>query len=237
MPSATRADQKGVLDLQARIAAEQGMLQNEQTKLQCSTRRALAQELGDAQRAREQVIVATHGQFASRFQPHAVGATEHAWDSSRRSGRWLNGQLAGYIGDNTARMAAALEPAIVTLATVYVMVWGYLQLTGRIEEPLVSGLRSVIVTLAVVLGVALRLWLYNTLIVDTFYNAPAQLAAAVVGAQDPVATLDAIWEQRRRGCGLPVEQRRRVERRFRLLSRRRCGLGADGRCSASTRCS
>jgi type IV secretion system protein VirB6 len=107
---------------------------------------------------------------------------------------WLNGQLAGYIGVNTARVAQALEPAIVTLATVYVMVWGYLQLTGQIEEPLVTGLRR-LVTLAVVLGIALRLWLYNTLLVDTFYNAPAQLAAAVVGSRDPVATIDAIWAQ------------------------------------------
>ena len=65
---------------------------------------------------------------------------------------WLNGQLADYIGDNTARWRPALEPAIVTLATVYVMVWGYLQLTGRIEEPFVAGLKR-LVTLAVVLGV------------------------------------------------------------------------------------
>jgi len=107
---------------------------------------------------------------------------------------WLNGQLATYIGANTTLIAAALEPALVTLATIYVMVWGYLQLTGRIEEPFVGGLRR-LVTLSVVLGVALRLWLYNTLIVDTFYHAPAQLAAAIVGAQDPVATIDAIWEQ------------------------------------------
>jgi type IV secretion system protein VirB6 len=107
---------------------------------------------------------------------------------------WLNAQLAGYIGTNTARVAQTLEPAILTLATVYVMVWGYLQLTGRIEEPLVTGLRR-LVTLVVVLGIAVRLWLYNTLLVDTFYNAPAELAAAVVGSRDPVATIDAIWEQ------------------------------------------
>ena len=37
-------------------------------------------------------------------------------------------------------------------------------------------------------------WLYNTVIVDTFYNAPAQLAAAVIGAGDPVGTIDSIWE-------------------------------------------
>jgi type IV secretion system protein VirB6 len=106
---------------------------------------------------------------------------------------WLNGQLAGYIGDNTAKVAEALEPAIVALATVYVMAWGYLQLSGKIEEPFVAGLKRLI-QLAVVLGMALHLWLYNTLIVDTLYQAPAELAAAVIGTQDPVTTLDAIWD-------------------------------------------
>jgi len=107
---------------------------------------------------------------------------------------WLNTELASYIGDNTARVAAILEPAIVTLGTLYVMVWGYLQLTGRIEEPLVAGLKR-IVTLAVVFGVALHLWLYNTLLVDTFYDAPTEFAAAVVGAGDPVQVIDAIWDK------------------------------------------
>jgi type IV secretion system protein VirB6 len=107
---------------------------------------------------------------------------------------WLNGQLTNYIGSNTSVVAATLEPAIVTLATVYVIVWGYLQLTGRIEEPLTAGLKR-LVTLAVVLGVTVDLWLYNSLIVDTFYRAPAQLVAAVVGATDPVTTLDVIWSR------------------------------------------
>jgi type IV secretion system protein VirB6 len=107
---------------------------------------------------------------------------------------WLNGQLAQYVGDNTARISAAMEPAIVTLGILYVMIWGYLQLTGRIEEPFVTGLKRML-TLGIVFGVALHLWLYNTVIVDTFYNAPAQLAAAVIGASDPVKTIDSIWEQ------------------------------------------
>lgn len=105
---------------------------------------------------------------------------------------WLNGELASYIGDNTARVASILEPAVVTLGTVYVMIWGYLQLTGRIEEPFVAGVKRVM-TLAIILGVALHLWLYNTLLVDTFYNAPTEFAAAIVGASDPVQTIDAIW--------------------------------------------
>jgi type IV secretion system protein VirB6 len=107
---------------------------------------------------------------------------------------WLSSQLAGYIGNNTARVATALEPALVTLAVLYVMAWGYLHLLGRIEEPFVTGLKR-IVLLALVLGVALHLWLYNAVIVDTFYQAPAQLAAAVIGSSDPVATIDAIWDR------------------------------------------
>jgi type IV secretion system protein VirB6 len=107
---------------------------------------------------------------------------------------WLNETLTGYIGNNTARVSAALEPAIVTLSTVYLMVWGYLHLTGRIDEPFGTGLRRIIV-LAVVMAVGLHLWLYNSVIVDTFYAAPAQLAAAVVGSGDPVTTIDAIWQQ------------------------------------------
>jgi type IV secretion system protein VirB6 len=104
---------------------------------------------------------------------------------------WLNALLVGYIGDNTARIAATLEPAIVTLGVVYVMVWGYLQLTGQIEEPFIGGVKKII-TLAVILGCALHLWLYNSLIVDTFFNAPAQLGAVVVGAFDPVSIVDQI---------------------------------------------
>ena len=52
----TAADQKGILDLQARISAEQGMLQNDQTKLQVLFQLVQAQELARKQRTHEQAI-------------------------------------------------------------------------------------------------------------------------------------------------------------------------------------
>jgi len=66
---ARAGDQKAILDLQARIAAELGMLQNEQTKLQALYQSAEAQQWADAQRLGE-LTVAGHGQFETRFQPH-----------------------------------------------------------------------------------------------------------------------------------------------------------------------
>ncbi|MGE0115004.1 MAG: type IV secretion system protein [Steroidobacteraceae bacterium] len=104
---------------------------------------------------------------------------------------WLNGLLATYIGDHTAQVAAALEPAIVTLGVLYVMSWGYLQFMGKIDEPFTAGIRR-IVMLAVILGGALQLWLYNSVIVDTFFNAPGALAANVIGAYDSVTIVDQI---------------------------------------------
>jgi type IV secretion system protein VirB5 len=61
-------DQKGILELQARISAELGMLQNEQTKLQILNQATQAQESSLRQLGREQVIDG-HGPFVARFQP------------------------------------------------------------------------------------------------------------------------------------------------------------------------
>jgi type IV secretion system protein VirB6 len=104
---------------------------------------------------------------------------------------WLDGMLSTYIGTNTAKIAALLSPAIATLATVYVMVWGYLQLTGKIEEPFVTGVKRIML-LVIILGGALELWLYNDLIVDTFFRSPGELAAGVIGADNSVSIIDQI---------------------------------------------
>jgi type IV secretion system protein VirB6 len=102
---------------------------------------------------------------------------------------WLEAVLRTFISNNTAAMATILEPVIVTLGVLYVIVWGYLQLVGKVEEPFLTGVRRML-TLAVLLGVSLQGWLYNDVIVDTMFRAPAQLAASVLangGPTPPVA--------------------------------------------------
>ncbi|CAG0946454.1 Type IV secretion system protein VirB6 [Gammaproteobacteria bacterium] len=107
---------------------------------------------------------------------------------------WLQGQLATYVGTNTAAIAGAIEPAAVTLAVLYVMVWGYLCMTGMIAEPIMDGVKRIIV-IGLIFGVGLSLWAYNTVIVDTVFNAPSQLTAVIVGGGNAIATIDAIWDR------------------------------------------
>ena len=64
----TARDQKSILDLTARIGAEQTMLENEQTKLRVLFAAAEAQRWIDHEREREAAIAA-QGNFATRFRP------------------------------------------------------------------------------------------------------------------------------------------------------------------------
>src|SRR5882724_7998283 len=106
--------------------------------------------------------------------------------------QWLDATLALYIANNTAAIARLLQPAIVSLGTLYVAVWGYLQLSGKIEEPFIEGTRRLL-TLALILGISLQLWLYNTVIVNTFFAAPNALAAGVIGASDSAGVVDQVF--------------------------------------------
>ena len=107
---------------------------------------------------------------------------------------WIEEVLATYIADNTARMAAILEPFVVGLGVLYMIVWGYLLLAGRVQAPFIDGIRRFI-TLVLVLGVAIQLWAYNDLIVASFFYLPANLAASLIGSFDYVSIVDEIMFQ------------------------------------------
>ena len=107
---------------------------------------------------------------------------------------WLTARLASYISVHTAETAAAIEPAAVTVAVLYVMIWGYLHLRGKVDEPIVTAAVRIL-TIVIVFGIGLRLWLYHSVIVDTFFVAPSELAARLVGASNPVVMVDSIWDR------------------------------------------
>lgn len=106
---------------------------------------------------------------------------------------WLDRVLVDYVATSTARVAAILEPLIVALAVMYVIVWGYLQLTGKIEEPFFEGFKRILV-LALLLGASISLWLYNEVIVNSFFVIPGELVAIIVGGFDSTTTIDDIFE-------------------------------------------
>jgi type IV secretion system protein VirB5 len=61
-------DQKAVLDLQARVASENSMLQNEQSKLLTLYQLVQAEEHANREQMSERATLG-HGQFVARFRP------------------------------------------------------------------------------------------------------------------------------------------------------------------------
>lgn len=106
---------------------------------------------------------------------------------------WLDALLATYVADQTARIAEAIEPLVITLCVLYVMIWGYLALFGKVEEPLTDSIKRFF-AIGVVFAVAIHLWLYNEVIVATVFDAPASLAAVVVGTYEPLEVIDQVLQ-------------------------------------------
>lgn len=91
---------------------------------------------------------------------------------------YISNATSGFVGSNVAAVASAIAPAAYTLAAVYVILWGISYLRGMATEPITdSAIR--ILKVALILGVGINLMQYNTLVVDTFMNAPEQMALAL----------------------------------------------------------
>jgi len=101
----------------------------------------------------------------------------------------LTAHLTNYVSGMTAAVAGALTPIVVAFATMYVMFWGWLHLSGKIEEPVLEGAKR-IVTIGVVLSLSLTLWTNHSAFVLAFLNGPSALASAILGGGPPLAAID-----------------------------------------------
>jgi type IV secretion system protein VirB6 len=105
---------------------------------------------------------------------------------------FLQGSVLNTVSAITSNLSASLSPAAITLATIYVMIWGYLHLRGAIEEPIMEGAKRIVV-LAVILGVVLSLWEYNAVFVDFFVTTPQALSGAILNGNNAITIIDGIW--------------------------------------------
>ena len=81
-------------------------------------------------------------------------------------------------------MAAAITPIFVAFGTMYVMFWGWLHLTGKIEEPVLEGAKR-IVTVGVLFSIGLQMWTLHSVLVLAFLQGPQALATAILGGGPP----------------------------------------------------
>jgi type IV secretion system protein VirB6 len=104
---------------------------------------------------------------------------------------YVNNFSEAYITQNVAAVARAIEPAAVTLLSLYVILWGVASLRGMIEEPITDAAARII-KIALIFGIGIQLGHYNELVIDTFFNAPEQLARALTGGTDNASVISSL---------------------------------------------
>lgn len=92
----------------------------------------------------------------------------------------LSNALSTYVNDTATNIIGAITPVATTLVSIYVMLWGWSMMRGVISEPIMDGVGR-IVRLALIVGVALQLGLYNGFLADMLWNSPDALASYVGG--------------------------------------------------------
>jgi type IV secretion system protein VirB6 len=104
--------------------------------------------------------------------------------------------LATYITDTVANLVAYLSPIFTSALIIYIAMWGYMMLFGRVQEFLTdSFFRMLRITCIVTFG--LTVGTYHSVVVNFLQGFPEKISNVVSGAAGAGAgaTLDALFEK------------------------------------------
>ena len=108
----------------------------------------------------------------------------------------FNALLDTYWQSTAGSVIGAIAPVAMTLATIYVVLWGYSVIFGMVQEPVMDGVRRIL-KLAAVLGVVLSVGYYATFLGNLFWGLPDGLISAMAGGSSTStgAGMDALFQR------------------------------------------
>lgn len=109
-----------------------------------------------------------------------MATTASDFDFFSTSYAHLSSVLNDYVSTTASTVVAAITPVATQLFTLYVIIYGISMLRGLVEEPITDfAMRTV--RMAIILGFALNLGIYNAQVVSFLWNTPDAMAAFVTG--------------------------------------------------------
>jgi|SRR5699024_6776670 len=107
--------------------------------------------------------------------------------SSENSPKFIQGifnsfdaALNDYLLDGVNTLMSAISPVAKTCFAIYILMWGYMHLTNKIEQP-VTEMTNAVIKAALILTFALNVSLYTEYVVDFVSNVPPALASLFAG--------------------------------------------------------
>ncbi len=99
----------------------------------------------------------------------------------------VSGVLTTYVSDTSSNIVGGFSGVATTLVMIYVMLWGWSMMRGIISEPVTDGIGR-IVRLAIIVGLATNVGLYNSYFSDFLWNTPEALASLIASGNSDSTT-------------------------------------------------
>lgn len=105
----------------------------------------------------------------------------------------VNDTLNNYITTASTSAINFATPIITSMLLVWIVMWGYLLMFGKISEPVSDGVFRII-RIGTIFSLGLTIGTYNDVIVNFFQNGPEYIASQVTGNNGNIAqTLDLLF--------------------------------------------
>lgn len=99
----------------------------------------------------------------------------------------IDASIVTFAAQKSQAIITVIEPAVIAGMSILLMFQGYKHFTGQTEQPFPAFIDTT-VKMAAIVGVALTAGTYNELVIPTFQDSPAALAAAMSGATGATLT-------------------------------------------------
>lgn len=104
--------------------------------------------------------------------------------------------LASYISDTATNIISFLSPIFSSLLIIWIAIWGYLMMFGKVSEPLQEGVFRIL-RIGFIMTLGLTIGTYNNVVVQLLSQGPEELAAVVSGGASTSmsSALDSLFSQ------------------------------------------
>jgi len=107
----------------------------------------------------------------------------------------IDDSLATYIIDTVTRVVGFATPLFTSMMIVFVVIWGYMMLFGKTQEPLQDGVFRII-RIGGILALGLTVGTYMAVVVSFLRDGPEYIAGVVTGSSGTTAaTLDSLFSK------------------------------------------
>ncbi|MDW2328405.1 type IV secretion system protein, partial [Vibrio sp. 1401] len=104
--------------------------------------------------------------------------------------------LEGYVFDTATNIISFISPIFTSLLIIWIAIWGYLMMFGKVNEPLQEGVFRIL-RIGFIISLGLTIGTYTDIVVNVLSQGPEEISKVVTGGESTSVSsaLDSLFSQ------------------------------------------